>query len=58
MKQEYNVYTLKEVEEILSVTQRTLYTWIKDGRLKATKVGRQYRVTKEALDELLKGENK
>lgn len=58
MKQEYNVYTLKEVQDILSVSQRTLYYWIKSGRLKATKVGRQYRVTKEALDALLQGEDK
>ena len=54
-KKEYNVYTLKEVEKIMSVSQRTLYNWIKGGKLKAIKVGGQYRVTQEALDELLKG---
>lgn len=47
------VYTLHEVEEILSVTQRTVYNLIKGGKLKAFKVGGQWRVTEEALQEFL-----
>lgn len=46
---EIKLYTLKEVEEILKVTQRTLYRYIKEGNLQAVKVGREWRVTHEAL---------
>lgn len=47
------LYTLHEIEEILSVTQRTLYNWIDSGKLKAVKVGRVWRVTEDALQEFL-----
>lgn len=47
------VYTLKEVEAILKVTQRTLYNYIKGGQLKAVKMGRQWRVTEDSLKEFL-----
>lgn len=46
---EIKLYTLKEVEDILKVTQRTLYRYIKEGNLQAVKVGREWRVTHEAL---------
>ena len=49
------VYTLHEVEELLQVGQRSLYNFIKDGRLKAFKAGREWRVTAEALKEFTKG---
>jgi excisionase family DNA binding protein len=49
------IYTLHEVEELLSVTQRSLYNFIKDGRLKAFKAGREWRVTREALEDFTKG---
>ena len=49
------VYTLHEVEELLMVTQRSLYNFIKDGRLKAFKAGREWRVTREALEEFMRG---
>ena len=48
------VYTLKEVEDILKVTQRTLYNYIKGGQLKAVKLGREWRVTDEELKNFLK----
>jgi len=42
--EEMKLYTLKEVEKILKVTQRTLYTYIQNGQLKATKIGKYWRV--------------
>jgi len=51
MAKDIEVYTLKEIEDLLQVTRRTLYNWIKDGKLKAFRVGRGWRVTKEALEE-------
>lgn len=48
------LYTLREVETIVKVSQRTLYNWIKSGKLKAKKVGGQYRVSPKTIEELLK----
>lgn len=42
--EEMKLYTLKEVEKILKVTRRTLYTYIQNGQLKATKIGKYWRV--------------
>jgi len=50
---EIKIYTLKEVEEILKVTQRTLYNYIKTGKLKAVKTGKSWRVTHESLQRFL-----
>ena len=43
------VYTLEEVCEILSITKRTVYNYIKAGKLKAFKMGKYWRVTEESL---------
>lgn len=52
------VYTLEEVQELLKVTRRTLYTYIKAGTLKATKMGRYWRVRHADLKEFIdKGSN-
>lgn len=50
MAKDLEVYTLKEIEELLMVTRRTLYNWIKSGKLKAFRIGKEWRVTKEALE--------
>lgn len=49
------IYTPDEVAEILQVTRRTVYGWIKDGKLKAVKVGRGWRVKREELDSFING---
>jgi len=43
------VYTLEEVQNILKVTRRTIYNYIKEGKLKAVKMGKYWRVSHEAL---------
>lgn len=50
------LYTLSELSEMLEVTTRTLYTYIKSGRLKAVKVGHTWRVTEENLKAFLNGD--
>lgn len=50
---ELRVYTLAQIENLLQVSRRTLYRWIKSGELKAVWLGREYRVTYEALQEFL-----
>lgn len=47
------VYTLEELTELLHVTRRTLYNYIKAGTLKAVKIGKEWRVTEAALESFL-----
>lgn len=49
------VYTLKEVEELLKVSNRTLLNYIKAGKLNAVKIGRKWMVTEENIKKLLDG---
>lgn len=46
---EIRVYTLDEVADILKVTKRTLYNYVKAGKLPAVKMGKYWRVPSEAL---------
>ena len=47
------LYTLLEVSEILKVTRRTLYTYVKRGDLKTIKIGKYHRVRRQDLQALL-----
>ena len=47
------LYTLDEVAEIVRLTKRTLYNYIKAGKLRASRMGKGWRVTPEALQELI-----
>jgi excisionase family DNA binding protein len=38
------LYSVEEITAILKVTQRTLYNYIKNGSLKAIKVGKYWRI--------------
>lgn len=58
MAKDIEVYTLKEIVDLLQVTRRTTYNWIKDGKLKAFRVGKEWRVTKEALEEFIQAGTK
>jgi len=52
------LYTLREVTDILKVSQRTLYTYIQDGKLKATKIGKYWRVKHaDMMDFINRGTN-
>ncbi|MBQ2350501.1 MAG: helix-turn-helix domain-containing protein [Cytophagales bacterium] len=51
--EDVKVYTTEETLKILKVTQRTLYRYIKAGQIKAIKLGREYRITEEALKAFL-----
>ena len=47
------VYTTDEALEVLKVTRRTLYRYIKAGQIKAIRIGREYRITEDALKDFL-----
>ena len=50
-------YNLKDVAQILSVTERTLHNYIKDGKLKAQKIGGKWKISDENLNKFINGEN-
>ena len=50
------LYTLTELEPIIGVSHLTLLRWLKDGKLKATKIGRKWRVSEENLRAFVNGE--
>lgn len=48
------VYTVQEAMEILKIGQRrTIYKYIADGRIKAAKIGRDYRILESDLEDFL-----
>lgn len=50
---EETYYTTQEVAKRFKVTYLTVFRWIKSGKLKAFKVGKQYRVKQEDLETFL-----
>ena len=46
-------YTIEEVARMLKVVYLTVYRWIQDGKLKAYKAGKQYRIKKPDLDRFI-----
>lgn len=49
------LYTLKELAQLLEVTERTLHTYIKTGKLKGVKIGGKWKVTEENLQKFING---
>jgi len=47
-------YTVKHIAELLKVHWQTVLNYIKNGKLKAVKLGKGYRISKGALDEFIK----
>jgi excisionase family DNA binding protein len=45
-----NLYTVAEAAERLKLHVKTVLSFIRDGRLKATRVGKQYRILQSDLD--------
>lgn len=50
-------YTIPETAEALQVTPQTIRTYIKQGRLKAQRIGRPILVTENNLKDFLKESN-
>ena len=58
MAEELEFLTPKEVAGILRVSPRTVQRWVKEGRLRAVRVGKLWRIPREALEEFLYGRDK
>lgn len=50
-----DMLTIKEAKDILKVGRNTMYGLLRDGHLKARKVGAQWRIRREDLLEYMKG---
>lgn len=50
---ENDFYSIHNIAEKLQVAYLTVYRWIRVGKLKAYKVGRQYRVKESDFNEFL-----
>lgn len=50
------IYTTKEVAEILKLNIETIKRMARDGRIKAVKLGKQWRIPEEEVERLKKGE--
>lgn len=48
------LFTCGEAAELLSVKIKTIYDWIKSGKLSAYKIGRTYRISEEQINAIFK----
>jgi excisionase family DNA binding protein len=46
------LYSVEQVAERLGLHVRTVRNFVRDGRLKAVRIGKQYRIAREHLEEL------
>lgn len=51
---EKDFYTAQELADKLQVNIMTIYRYIKAGRLKAHKIGKEFRIPKDGFNSLLK----
>ena len=52
-RKELKVYTPTEAAELLKVNPQTVWKYIREGRLRASKLGRVYRIRESDLELLL-----
>lgn len=50
------VYDLKELATLLKINIRTLQRYVREGKLKASKVGIHYIITEDSLKEFLEAQ--
>jgi len=55
MSDTIKLYTLQELESILETSTRTLLTYIKQGKLKAVKIGGKWKVSEANLQDFVNG---
>lgn len=47
-------YTCEEVADMYRVKVTTVWDWVRSGKIKAVRIGKQYRIPKEAIAEFEK----
>ena len=53
MEQKQEIFTPEQAAEYLQVDKETIYRYIRQGKLVASKLGRTYRIPKKSIDLLL-----
>ncbi len=51
-----DLFTTRQVQDILKVDRITIYRMLQDGRLKGVKIGHQWRFNRQEVERLLRGE--
>jgi len=51
-------YTPEEIAQKFKVKKRTVYFWVRKGKLKAVKLGSLLRIPKSSMDEFIKSVDK
>lgn len=54
MLKDEEFFSPKEIAEKFKVKTRTIYLWIREGKLKAVRLGNLIRVSKSDLEEFIK----
>ncbi len=49
------LFTIKEVAQILKVDPKTVYKYVWSGKLKSKKLGKTHRISKEDLEAFING---
>jgi excisionase family DNA binding protein len=57
MAEESRMYSLDQVAERLGLHVRTVRAYVRNGRLKAIRIGKQYRVAREELESIVGSSN-
>lgn len=53
MTDELKTYTLNEAAEVLRCTRQTVYSYVIDGRIRASKVGLKWLITHDELQYII-----
>jgi len=53
---EIKMYSLKDLAQLLKVTERTLHNYIKSGKLKGQKIGGKWQISESNLRKFVNGE--
>ena len=51
-----DIISMKEAIELLNTTRSTFYRWLREGKIKGMKIGRQWRFYREDIQRFLKGQ--
>lgn len=50
------ILTVPQAAEQLQVSERTVYEWLRDGKLPGRKIGKVWRLSADAIDDFLRGD--
>lgn len=48
------IYSVKDLQQLLCVSHNTAYALVRSGQIRSIRIGRIYKIPKEAVDEFLR----